>query len=120
MSRIKLTQVKSKIGSSENQRRNLIALGLRKINQTVEHDASPIIMGMVEKIRHMVTIEMIEGTGTTKKVATKKIVAPKSVDAVDTVATEAAPKKAAAPKKEAAPKKAAAPKKEAAPKAKAE
>ena len=47
MAKIKITKVRSSIGASDNQKRNLLALGLRKINQTVEHEASPVIMGMV-------------------------------------------------------------------------
>ena len=57
MKRIKITQVKSNIGRLKNQKRTLVALGLRKINQTVEHDASPAILGMVNTVNHLVSVE---------------------------------------------------------------
>ena len=57
MSKIKVTQVKSKIGRLKNQKRTLEALGLRKINQTVEHEASATILGMVNKVKHLVSVE---------------------------------------------------------------
>lgn len=57
MAKIKITQVKSKIGSTERQRRTLEALGLRKINATVEHEDTPVILGMVDKVRHLVSVE---------------------------------------------------------------
>lgn len=60
MSKIKVTQVKSKIGRLKNQKLTLEALGLRKMNQTVEHDATPTILGMVNKVKHLVSIEEIK------------------------------------------------------------
>lgn len=57
MAKIKITQVRSKIGSSQKQRRTLEALGLRKINATVEYEETPVILGMVEKVRHLVSVE---------------------------------------------------------------
>lgn len=60
MAKLKITQVKSRIGSTERQCKNLDALGLRKINQTVEHDDSKIILGMVEKVKHMIKIECVK------------------------------------------------------------
>ena len=60
MAKLKITQIKSRIGSSALQKKNLDALGLRKINQTVEHDDSAIILGMVEKVKHLVRIEEIK------------------------------------------------------------
>ena len=59
MAKLKITQIKSRIGSSALQKKNLDALGLRKINQTVEHDDSAIILGMVEKVKHLVRIEEV-------------------------------------------------------------
>jgi large subunit ribosomal protein L30 len=56
MDKIKIKQIKSKIGSPETQKRTLAALGLRKINQVVEKDASPEVLGMVTKVRHLVEI----------------------------------------------------------------
>ncbi|WP_299627444.1 50S ribosomal protein L30 [uncultured Tenacibaculum sp.] len=60
MSKIRVTQVKSQIGRLKNQKRTLEALGLRKMNQTVEHDASPTILGMVNKVQHLVSVEEIK------------------------------------------------------------
>ncbi len=57
MAKIKVTQVKSKIGSTLRQRRTLEALGLKKMNATVEHEDTPEILGMVAKVRHLVSIE---------------------------------------------------------------
>ncbi len=57
MAKIKITQVKSKIGSTGRQKKTLEALGLRKINATVEHEATPQILGMVAKVQHLVSVE---------------------------------------------------------------
>ncbi len=57
MAKIKITQIKSRIGSSKRQKRTLDALGLKKVSSTVEKEATPQIMGMVNKVRHLVTIE---------------------------------------------------------------
>ena len=59
MAKIRITQVKSKNGKPERQKRTLEALGIRKLNQSVEHEATPQIMGMVEKVRHLIRIENI-------------------------------------------------------------
>lgn len=59
MKRIRITQIKSKIGRPERQKRVLEALGIRKLNQSVEHEANGPIMGMVEKVRHLVKVEEI-------------------------------------------------------------
>ena len=59
MKKIKVTKVKSSIGRLKNQKLTLEALGLRKINQVVEHDASPAILGMVKKVQHLVSVEEI-------------------------------------------------------------
>lgn len=60
MAKVKITQVRSRIGATQRQKKNLDALGLRKLNRTVEHEASPVIMGMVEKVKHLVKIEPVE------------------------------------------------------------
>ncbi len=59
MAKIRIKQIKSKIDRPENQKRNLEALGLRKLNQIVEHEATPQILGMVRKVSHLVTTENI-------------------------------------------------------------
>jgi large subunit ribosomal protein L30 len=57
MAKIRITQVRSKNGKPERQKRTLEALGIRKLNHTVEHEATPQILGMVEKIRHLIKVE---------------------------------------------------------------
>jgi len=55
-SKIKIKLVKSLIGSSEAQRKVVAALGLTKKDQTVEHNETPIIMGMVNKVSHLLEV----------------------------------------------------------------
>ena len=57
MSKIKIKQVRSRIGRPKDQKRTLDALGLRKMNATVTHEATPQILGMVYKIKHLVNVE---------------------------------------------------------------
>ncbi|HPX04389.1 MAG: 50S ribosomal protein L30 [Bacteroidales bacterium] len=57
MAKVKITQIKSKIGSTERQRKNLAALGLRRIHHTVEVEVTPITQGMIEKVKHLVRVE---------------------------------------------------------------
>ena len=59
MAKIRIKQVKSNIGSTKRQKHTLQALGLKKISSTVEVDATPQILGMVEKVRHLVAVEEI-------------------------------------------------------------
>ena len=56
MSTIKIKQIKSRIGAPADQKRVLDALGLRKMNRVVEHEETPSILGMVEKVKHLVAI----------------------------------------------------------------
>lgn len=56
LKKIKIKLVKSLIGSTDSQRRVVNGLGLSKINQVVEHFNSPTIMGMVNKVPHLVQI----------------------------------------------------------------
>ncbi len=56
MTKIKIKQVKSRIGRPKDQKRTLDALGLRKINATVTHEATPQILGMVHKIKHLIKV----------------------------------------------------------------
>ena len=60
MAKIRVTQVRSKIRRPQNQKRTLEALGLRKMNQVVEHDATPTILGMVNKVKHLVSVGEIK------------------------------------------------------------
>ncbi len=57
MGKIKVTQVKSAIKRTQNQKRTLEALCLRKLGQVVEHENTPIILGMVNKVNHLVSVE---------------------------------------------------------------
>ncbi|MCD0488014.1 50S ribosomal protein L30 [Pedobacter sp. MC2016-14] len=59
MAKIKITQVKSIIDRSERQKRTMQALGLTKLNQSVEVEANAAIIGMVRKVNHLVAIESI-------------------------------------------------------------
>jgi len=54
---IQITLVRSPIGYSKRQRRTVQALGLRRLNQTVEHADTPVIRGMIAKINHLVAVE---------------------------------------------------------------
>ncbi|HTZ04576.1 MAG TPA: 50S ribosomal protein L30 [Gaiellaceae bacterium] len=57
MAKVKITQVRSQIGQSERHRGTLRALGLGRIGRSVEHDESPVLAGMLRKVRHLVKIE---------------------------------------------------------------
>ena len=57
MAKIKITKRRSAINRPQRQKRTLEALGLRKIGQTVEHDPTPNILGMVDKVKHLVSVE---------------------------------------------------------------
>lgn len=59
MAKIKIKQVRSRIDRPERQKRTLEALGLKKINQVVEHESTPQIMGMVNAIRHLIELEEV-------------------------------------------------------------
>jgi large subunit ribosomal protein L30 len=59
MAKVRITQTKSKIGSTRKQIATLEALGLRKMNQTVEHEATPQVIGMVNKVSHLVRVEEV-------------------------------------------------------------
>ena len=56
MGKMKIKQVRSRIGRPKDQKRTLDALGLRKMNSVVEHNATPQILGMVAKIKHLITV----------------------------------------------------------------
>jgi large subunit ribosomal protein L30 len=55
--KILVKQVRSKINCPLDQKRTLIALGIKKMGQVVEHDANPAILGMVNKVKHLVSVE---------------------------------------------------------------
>ncbi|MBR5935064.1 MAG: 50S ribosomal protein L30 [Bacteroidaceae bacterium] len=56
MAKIKIKQTKSRIGAPVDQRRTLDALGLRKLNKTVEVEDNPSVRGMINKVHHLVTV----------------------------------------------------------------
>jgi|TARA_B100000768_G_scaffold47333_1_gene46161 large subunit ribosomal protein L30 len=56
MSKVKIKQVRSRIGRPKDQKLTLDALGLRKMNRIVEHEATPQIMGMINKVKHLIAI----------------------------------------------------------------
>ena len=57
MAKIKVTQVRSSINRTKKQKLTLVALGLRKLGMTVEHESTPNILGMINKVSHLVTVE---------------------------------------------------------------
>ncbi len=59
MAKLKITYTKSAIGYDKTQKGTIRALGLRKLNQTKEHDDNPVIRGMIHKVRHLVTVEEV-------------------------------------------------------------
>jgi len=60
MAKIRITQVKSTIGSTKRQKATMEALGISKMHHTVEHEATPQIIGMVNKMRHLLTVEEVK------------------------------------------------------------
>lgn len=60
MATIKIKQVRSIINRPEVQKRTMAAIGLRKMNQVVEHEATPQILGMVNKVSHLVEVEEVK------------------------------------------------------------
>ena len=60
MAKLKITQTKSGIDRPENQKRTLVALGLRKMHATVEVEATPQILGMVRTVSHLVKVEEVK------------------------------------------------------------
>ena len=93
MATLKITQIKSRIGATAKQCANLDALGLHRINHTVTHSDSAIILGMLNKVKHLVKIEVVEEKAAKK--ATKKEEAP----VVEAPVAEEAPAKKPAAKK---------------------
>lgn len=57
MKKVKITQVKSVIDRSERQKKTMAALGLRKMNASVEVAATPQVLGMINKVNHLVKVE---------------------------------------------------------------
>ena len=60
MTKILVKQVRSKINCPQTQKLTLLSLGIKKMGQTVEHDASPAVLGMVNKVQHLVSVTEIK------------------------------------------------------------
>jgi large subunit ribosomal protein L30 len=58
-SRVRITWTKSAIGYSERQKGTIRALGLRRMGHTVEHDDTPVIRGMIDRVRHLVEVQEV-------------------------------------------------------------
>lgn len=67
MARLLITQVRSTIDRIEPQKRTMRALGITRMHQTVEHDDTPVIRGMIMKVFHLVTVEEVGGKKPSKK-----------------------------------------------------
>ena len=59
MAKIKVTKVRSVINRPKDQKQTMEALGLRKIGQTIEHEDTPSILGMINKVNHLVSVETV-------------------------------------------------------------
>lgn len=59
MAKIKVTKVRSVIKRPKNQKKIMESLGLHKMNQTVEHEDTPNILGMINKVNHLVSVETV-------------------------------------------------------------
>ena len=105
MATLKITQIKSRIGSTAQQCKNLDALGLHRINHTVTHSDSAIILGMLNKVKHLVKVEVVEEKAPAKKAVKAEAPSVEAEVAEAPKAEKKAPaKKAPAKKAEAAEK----------------
>jgi large subunit ribosomal protein L30 len=59
MAKLRITWRKSAIGYPPNQRRTIRALGLRRLGQAVQHSDSPVVRGMILRVRHLVEVEEV-------------------------------------------------------------
>ena len=60
MANLQITYKKSAIGYDQRQKDTIRALGLRKLNQTIEHKDSAVIRGMLKKVSHLVAVQEVE------------------------------------------------------------
>ncbi len=60
MAKVKVTQVKSSIKRPKDQKLTLEALGLKRIGSVVEHEATPSILGMISKVKHLISVEEVK------------------------------------------------------------
>lgn len=61
MERLRLKQIKSSIDQPERQKRTLKALGIKRMQRTIEVEATPQILGMIDKVKHMLAVEKVNG-----------------------------------------------------------
>ena len=99
MATLKITQIKSRIGSTAQQCKNLDALGLHRINHTVTHNDSAIILGMLNKVKHLVKVEVVEEKAPAKKAVKAEAPAVEAEVAEAPKAEKKAPAKKPAAKK---------------------
>ena len=59
MKKVRIKQIKSGIGRPERQKRTIQALGLRRMHHSIEVEATPQILGMIDKVKHLLTIEEV-------------------------------------------------------------
>lgn len=59
--KLRVTWVKSSIGYTARQKATIATLGLRRLNQSVEHYDTPVLRGMLDRVQHLLNIEVIEG-----------------------------------------------------------
>ena len=59
MGKVKITQVKSAIDRPKRQKLTIESLGIRKMNQSVVHEATPQILGMIAKVQHLIVVENV-------------------------------------------------------------
>lgn len=57
MAKLRITQIKSGIGYTQDQKRTLKSLGFHRLNQSVTHDDRPSVRGMINKVKHLVKVE---------------------------------------------------------------
>lgn len=60
MSKVRITQVRSAINRPQRQKLTLLALGIKKLHQTREMEASPQVLGMIDKVKHLLKVEEIK------------------------------------------------------------
>lgn len=77
MAQLKITYTKSTIGYSKDQKATVKSLGLRKLHQSVIHQDTPAIRGMAFKVRHLVTVEEVNGGAATVR-TTRSYTAPEA------------------------------------------
>lgn len=59
MTKVRITQVKSCIDYPERQKQTLVALGIKRLHRAVEKEATPQVLGMIHKVKHLVKVESI-------------------------------------------------------------